>query len=126
METTPPSHVSSLSVTTPGSTSTDDEQKSLSASIGEPLSSDFGVHELPGYDGGHDKLVDTALTARIEMLESQMQHLKGHDCTKTAFFRVEKIAENDSLIRFYTGFISFEILLTFFEFLGPAVHKLRY
>jgi len=126
LETTPPSRASSLSVTTPGSTSTDDEQESLSASIGEPLLSDFGVHELPGYDGGRNKLVDTALTARIEMLESQMQHLKGHDCTKTAFFRIEKIAENDSLIRFYTGFISFEILLTFFEFLGPAVHKLRY
>ena len=33
-----------LSVATTGSTSTDGEPKSLSASIGEPLLSDFGVH----------------------------------------------------------------------------------
>ena len=125
LEKTPPSRASSLSITTPGSTSTDDDQKSLSVSIGEPLVSDFGVHELPGYDGGRDKLVDTALTARIEMLESQVQQ-KGHDYTKTRFLRIENIAEKDSLVRFYTGFISCEILLAFFDFLGPSVHKLRY
>ena len=88
LEKTPPSRASSLSITTPGSTSTDDDQKSLSVSIGEPLVSDFGVHELPGYDGGRDKLVDTALTARIKMLESQVQQ-KGHDYTKTRFLRIE-------------------------------------
>ena len=76
------------------------------------------MHELLGYDGGHDKLVDTALTARIE---SQIHHLKTHDCTKTRFFPLENIAENGSLSNFYTGFISYEILLTFFEFLGRAV-----
>lgn len=63
LDKTPPSHTSSLSITTSGSTSTEDELKSLSASIGEPLVNDFSVHELPGCDGGHDRLVDTALTA---------------------------------------------------------------
>ena len=126
LDKTPPSRASSLSVTTPGSTSTEDEQKSLSASIGEPLVSDFSVHELPGYDGGRDRLVDTALSARIEMLESQMQNIKDLDSTKIRFFRLETIAGNDSLVRFYTGFISYEILLSFFDFLGPAVHRLRY
>ena len=73
---TPPSCASSFSVTTPTSTSTEDELKSPSVCIGEPLLSDFSVIELPGYDGGHNRLVDTALkTACIEMLESQMQNI---------------------------------------------------
>ena len=57
-----------LSATTPGSTSTDDEQKSLLVPIGEPFISDFGVHELPGYDGGCDRLVDSTLTVHFESI----------------------------------------------------------
>ena len=68
------SRASSLSVTTPGSIFTEDDQKSPSASIGEPLVQD---HQLPGYDGGCDRLVDTALTACTEILESRMQNIKS-------------------------------------------------
>jgi len=45
---------------------------------------------------------------------------------KTKPFRIEDIASRDSLVRYYTGFISYEILLVFFEFLGPSVHNLTY
>ena len=41
-------------------------------------------------------------------------------------FRVEHIAHNDSLITLYTGFPSYEVFISFFEFLGPAVHHLHY
>ena len=37
--------------------------------------------------------MDTALTACIEMLKSQMQNTKHHNGTKMRFFRLLKIAE---------------------------------
>lgn len=36
------------------------------------------------------------------------------------------MAGNDDLVGFYTGLISYEVLLTFFECLGPSVNELRY
>ena len=41
-------------------------------------------------------------------------------------FCIEEIKDNDVLIRFYTGFVSYELLLNFFEFLGPSVNQLNY
>ena len=41
-------------------------------------------------------------------------------------FRIEDIAHDDRLIHFYTGFSSYDVLLAFYEFLGPAVDKLQY
>ena len=41
-------------------------------------------------------------------------------------FRIEQIANEDSLIRFYTGFASYSLLLNFYEFLGPSVYRLTY
>lgn len=100
---------------------------SLSASIGEPLLSDYGVHELPGYDDNRDIFLDTALAARIESLEAETEHLQSTlSTTKPTYFRIQQISGNDALTRFYTGFASYEILLAFFEFLGPAVYKLQY
>ena len=32
----------------------------------------------------------------------------------------------DKLIRFYTGFVSYDVFLSFFNFLGPVVNELRY
>ena len=44
------------------------------------------------------------------------------------YFRLEDIQDDDYLIRFYTGFGSFMILMAFFEFLGPVsvVHELNF
>ena len=33
---------------------------------------------------------------------------------------------DDELIRFYTGFVSYAVFLSFFNFLGPVVNELRY
>ena len=40
--------------------------------------------------------------------------------------RIEHIAHDDKLVRLYTGFISYMVLIIFFTFLGPAVNKLSY
>ena len=40
--------------------------------------------------------------------------------------RIEDIAKDDSLVRFYTGLPSNDILMAVFEFLGPAVNHLHY
>ena len=41
-------------------------------------------------------------------------------------FGIDDIAGNDKLVSLYTGFPSYDILLAFFEFLGPAVANLNY
>lgn len=40
-----------------------------------------------------------------------------------SIFQIEEIADNDSLVKFYTGFASYALFL---EFLGPCVYRLRY
>ena len=41
-------------------------------------------------------------------------------------FGINRIAGNDKLVSLYTGFPSYDILLAFFEFLGPVVANLNY
>ena len=123
-QTTPPRNHPPVS-STPGSSATDDDRRSLSASIGEPLVSDFRVHELPGCDESHDVVLDAALSARIDVLEAEVTQLRSVP-NKQRFFRIEQISGQDSLVRFYSGFASFEVLLLFFNFLGPAAHRLQY
>ena len=72
---------------------------------------------------------NVALIARIEALEAEVQHLKKELGTVNSAakpFRIEDIAANDSHIRFYTGFVSYEVLIEFFHFLGPSVYNLVY
>ena len=106
------------------STDTDDP---MCAPIGEPLLSDssYGVHELPSEHD--DRVTEVALKAKIEYLEAESsQSLYYGPVNTTRFFQVEQIANNDDLIRFYTGFRSYSLFLLFFEFLGPATHQLEY
>ena len=74
-------------------------------------------------------LVNTALLARIEALEAENSHLKkkmdGME-QRLKHFRLEQVKHDDKLIRFYTGFVSFAVFLSFFNFLGPAVNELCY
>ena len=42
------------------------------------------------------------------------------------YFCIEDIAHDDGLVRLYTGFISYCVLLNFYKFLGPAVNDLSY
>ena len=71
--------------------------------------------------------VDQALVAQIELLKAENHRLKSQLAqARQAPFRIECIADNDSLVLLYTGFPSYDVLLTFFTFLGPAVNQLRY
>lgn len=71
-------------------------------------------------------LFSKALLSRIELLESENKKLQlDLKCQKPKFFRIENISHNE-LVRFYTGFSSFEILQALFEFLGPGVSNLTY
>ena len=119
------SHASSVSAPTPESTP-DDEP--MAVAVGEPLLSDFSVHELPFE--ADNKESDTAIAARVEYLEAETKHLRNLvDSEKVPLpllFRIEQIAENDSLVKFFTGFASYALFINFFEFLGPAVYRLNY
>ena len=121
--------------------------KPHSTPIGEVLLSDYSVHELPdseescmeqslsGDDASRQQqlndrqtmVVNTALVARIESLEAEnwSLHLKLVN-NKPRYFRLQDISNNDSLVRFYTGFYTYETLLTFYDFLGPSVNSLTY
>ena len=112
----------------------------MSASVGEQLmsSSDYSVHELPYLEsdcsfaksadtGDTNVLVNKALVSRIEFLEAQNTRLQSDlQCQRPEFFQLENIASNDTLVKFYTGFSSYAILLAFFHFLSPAVNNLTY
>ena len=96
--------------------------------IGEQYQPDVTVHELPGeHSSGINNII--ALKARIEYLEAENAFLtlqNEKESNKHSPFRIEKIQHDDCLVRFYTGFVTFQILLYFFEFLGPVVDKLNY
>ena len=107
--------------------------------IGEQLESEYQCHELPSDDSVAEKncpsteqdrgIESTALLARIEALESQNRILTEKlqvAMDRRAVFRIDDIAGNDKLVRMYTGFSSFDVLLAFFEFLGPSVNSLNY
>ena len=71
--------------------------------------------------------VNVALASQVEMLSAENQKLKSQLTeAKQAPFRIEFIADDDHLVTLYTGFPSYEILVSFFTFLGPAVDKLNY
>ena len=115
-----------------------------STPVGEALLTDYCLHELPtetisssdyhdddtfAVDGACSStpvtapaeetqgLVHAALTARIEFLEAKNKSLTQQLALPKAAFRLADIEHNDVLIRFYTGFPSYEILF-FMNFLG--------
>ena len=71
--------------------------------------------------------MNTVLLARIEVLEAESCALKSKK-EKPGNFRIvdEQIQHDDDLFQFYTGFISYDIFLDFYKFLGPAVNELNY
>ena len=99
---------------------------SLRVSVGEQLFTNYEVHELPGTSGTSEsqtsfsfsekEVINRALLARIEYLESENQKLKEAVGTqRTKHFRLEDVMHDDRLIRFYTGFPSYEYFLLFFS-----------
>lgn len=87
------------------------------------------MYELPSTDTPEGQsseiLVDTALLSRIQVSEAEIEHLKFQQ-RPSVHFRLENIQHDDTLVRFYTGFKSFMVLLAFFDFLGPVVEHLNY
>ena len=115
-----------------GTESITTEVEPMTVSIGEQLIDNYQVTELPD-DGcstatssSQQHLVGTALLARIEFLEAQLENLKSTDHKKSQPFTIDLIKHNDHLVSFYTGFPSFDLFLEFYQFLGPAVDKLHY
>ena len=128
------------------------DQPALVVSVGEQLEQDYQVHELPdriettSLPVSHAKetdvataksfsqassisatiVVNSALLARIEALESEKKQLEAKLSPARTHFRIEQIQHDDGLVHFYTGFVSFFVLNVFFEFLGPVVDKLHY
>ena len=100
------------------------------AAAGEQLHTDYQIHELPGENESSDSsstvLVNRALLARIEMLESENLRLREGDSRERKYFRIEAIQHNDKFVSLYTGFVSFVVLSSFFEFLGPVTGHLNY
>ena len=105
----------------------------MTVSVGKQLIDNYQVTELPD-DGSttatsssQQHLVETALLARIEFLEVQLEKIQN-DKKSTDYkpFSIDQIKQDDHQVSFYTGFPSFAVFLEFYQFLGPAVDKLHY
>ena len=123
----------------------DGEESVASTGLSTPIGvlfSDYSVHELPsecseesaldtsGISGNYDEsstnvIVHNALVARIEALEIENKALRRQISSESKTFRLSVTAHSDSLVHFYTGFQSYDMLLTFFDFLGPVVNHLE-
>ena len=127
---------SSMTGTTPSPT----PPPPLTAQVGEQLEVDYSVHELPTsslvtntqptepqLSNADQSIINRALLARIEFLESENDRLKKElSESHTVSFSIEQIRDDDKLVSFYTGFRTYSVFLAFFNFLGPAVDKLTY
>ena len=60
---------------------------------------------------------ENELTSNLENTKMKLQK---------QLFRVKNVCDDDSKVRFYTGFITFSALMACFNFLGPTVDKLTY
>ena len=120
------------------------------AEIGEQLETDYQVHDLPADDSisvatastssvSHfssvskdnsnsdtSVLVNKALLSRIEYLEAEIKSLTHSSESHITPFRVECISCDDKLVKFYTGFSTYDVFMEFFSFLGPSVNELTY
>jgi hypothetical protein len=92
----------------------------MSVAIREPLLSDYSIRELPSQED--EKESGTALAARVEFLEAESKRLTSHINAEKAplLFRIEQIAD-DSLVKFYTGFVSRVLFLGFFFIDGSEI-----
>lgn len=71
--------------------------------------------------------VNAALASQVEILQVENKRLKVQlQEAKQAPFSIQSISNDASLVCLYTGFPSYEVFLSFFKFLGPAVHCLHY
>ena len=97
----------------------------LSVQVGEQLMYDYSVHEFNTEPLAEDYFL--ALSSTISVLEAENLRLKQEMSSQhPSLFRIENISHDTSLVGLYTEFTSYEVLLAFFEFLGPAVNHIKY
>ena len=61
-------------------------------------------------------MLDAALMARIEFLEAEVSRLQETKQPMPIPFSIELIKHDDNLVRFYTGFQSYALLIAFLNF----------
>lgn len=104
--------VEKLSNSTPTNIVTDSPLQECKGTQTEGLSMEEMEHLLPEEKNKNAKLME-----QLSGLESELT--RSH-------FRLANIKHNDSMVCFYTGFITFFALKSFYDFLGPAVNHLIY
>ena len=74
-----------------------------------------------------DVAVNTDLTTSdIEELEKQLQEAKKDLCEhEKQIFRVENISNDNSKVKYYTGFSTFSALMVCYNVLGPSVQQVE-
>ena len=78
------------------------------------------------------RLTTAEASTQTEMLAvsrvdaSTMTEEVGDDVENNAHFRIEKIKNDSKLVKFYTGFPSFQILMVCLQFLSSAASQLSY
>ena len=85
----------------------------------KPVCCEKGVNTDVNYD-----VLLKELREKIEMLENELRIVKRS--LEKQRFRLANIAGNDKMVAFYTGFPTYSLLESCFDFLGPAVHHLSY
>ena len=65
-------------------------------------------------------------TERPHVMHSDASTMTEEDGSQIIPLRIEQIQDNQKCLQFYTGFVSFQMLMVCFNFLGAAVSELSY
>ena len=63
---------------------------------------------------------------RAHVMRSDVSTMTDEDDHQSTPLRIEQIQDNQKCVQFYTGFVSFQMLMVCFNFLGSAVSELSY
>ena len=83
---------------------------------------------LPSSSGSDDvyATVNAGLMAKIEMLESENVPLKHKKLTQEPHFKLKDIMHDDHLVKAYTGFWLYELLIAFLLTISTDTKSKRY
>ena len=69
----------------------------------------------------------TLLELKLADCEESLREVKsGNEILLSRHFSLEKIKDDNSAILFYTGFPSYEALISFFKYIEPKLEKMQY
>ena len=109
-------------------------QRRTSAATAEDATMEGAISPKPTSSNPQQVTIDTlsctvnaALITRVKSLEAENIKLRKElDTAQKRSFCIDDIASDDNLITLYTGFPSYDVLISFFKFLGPAAYNLNY